>query len=269
MVGSNGLPTHVLGVYPQGRREVYRVTTQDGASTLACGEHLWTVRTPDDKRRDRWRTVQTQDMAGNERRGHTRRFELPWSTVSSSSPRTCRWTRTRSGSSWATGASRPRPPVVLHGGSRARSMRCRRHSTTSRSRRRDPEVRDRRRAEAPGRHPWRAPGCEPGDDDRPRAGSRRDDVVDEVRSRGLPSQLLVGASCPSPGAAGRGWRAGRPARPHLSRALLHDIGAAARRRALPGAVPRRSRLLGVSARPKAAGPGGRTAETCLTVTTPT
>ena len=77
VVGSNGLPTHVLGVYPQGRREVYRVTTQDGASTLACGEHLWTVRTPDDKRRDRWRTVQTQDMVGNERRGHVRRFELP------------------------------------------------------------------------------------------------------------------------------------------------------------------------------------------------
>ena len=77
VVGSNGLPTHVLGVFPQGRRTVYRVTTQDGASTLACGEHLWTVRTPEDKRRDRWRTVQTRDMVGNERRGHVHRYELP------------------------------------------------------------------------------------------------------------------------------------------------------------------------------------------------
>ena len=77
VVGSTGLPTHVLGVFPQGRRQVYRVTTQDGASTLACGEHLWTVRTADDKRRGRWRTVQTHDMVGNERRGHAHRYELP------------------------------------------------------------------------------------------------------------------------------------------------------------------------------------------------
>src|SRR5215212_2547891 len=44
VIGSGGLPTPVLGVFPQGVKEVYRVTTQDGASTLACGEHLWTVR---------------------------------------------------------------------------------------------------------------------------------------------------------------------------------------------------------------------------------
>src|SRR6202042_2118760 len=49
VVGSHGLPTPVLGVYPQGRKEVFRVTTQDGASTLACGEHLWFVTTPDDR----------------------------------------------------------------------------------------------------------------------------------------------------------------------------------------------------------------------------
>ncbi len=36
VVGSDGLPTPVLGVYPQGDKEVYRVTTQDGASTSAA-----------------------------------------------------------------------------------------------------------------------------------------------------------------------------------------------------------------------------------------
>ncbi len=77
VVGSNGMPTHVLGVFPQGRRTVYRVTSQDGASTLACGEHLWTVRTPEDKRRDRWRTLSTADMVGRLRRGHIHRYELP------------------------------------------------------------------------------------------------------------------------------------------------------------------------------------------------
>jgi phosphate starvation-inducible protein PhoH and related proteins len=77
VTGSNGQPTPVIGVYPQGRKEVFRLTTQDGASTVACGEHLWTVRTPEDKRRDRWRTVQTSEMAGRLRRGHVHRFELP------------------------------------------------------------------------------------------------------------------------------------------------------------------------------------------------
>ncbi len=77
VIGSNGTPTPVIGVYPQGPKQVYRVTTQDGASTLACGEHLWTVATPDDKRRGRRRTLETQEMIGKEWRGHTRRYELP------------------------------------------------------------------------------------------------------------------------------------------------------------------------------------------------
>jgi len=78
VVGSNGLPTPVLGVYPQGRKAIYRVTTQDGASTLACGEHLWTVRTPDDRSHGRpSRVLETQEMLGRLRRGHVHRFELP------------------------------------------------------------------------------------------------------------------------------------------------------------------------------------------------
>ncbi|NEK86669.1 phosphate starvation-inducible protein PhoH [Blastococcus saxobsidens] len=78
VVGSDGLPTPVLGVYPQGRKAVYRVTTQDGGSTLACGEHLWTVTTPDDRRRGTTRTLETQEMAGNLRWGAgAHRYELP------------------------------------------------------------------------------------------------------------------------------------------------------------------------------------------------
>jgi phosphate starvation-inducible PhoH-like protein len=78
VVGSDGLPTPVLGVYPQGRKEVYRVTTQDGASTLACGEHLWFVRTRHDQAKGSpGRVVQTQDMIGNLRHAHYRNYELP------------------------------------------------------------------------------------------------------------------------------------------------------------------------------------------------
>jgi phosphate starvation-inducible protein PhoH and related proteins len=77
VVGSNGMPTPVLGIYPQGRKEVFRIRAQDGSSALACGEHLWTVRTSSDRRRNRWRTVQTRDMIGNLRAFHAHRFELP------------------------------------------------------------------------------------------------------------------------------------------------------------------------------------------------
>jgi phosphate starvation-inducible PhoH-like protein len=78
VIGANGMPTPVLGVYPQGRKEVFRVATQDGASTLACAEHLWFVTTPDDRRHGHaGRVLQTQDMAGRERRFHNRMYELP------------------------------------------------------------------------------------------------------------------------------------------------------------------------------------------------
>lgn len=39
-----GETTKVLGVFPRGKRKVYRVTRRDGSSTLACGEHLWRVK---------------------------------------------------------------------------------------------------------------------------------------------------------------------------------------------------------------------------------
>jgi phosphate starvation-inducible PhoH-like protein len=78
VTGSNGLPTPVLGVYPQGRKEVFRVQTQDGASTLCCGEHLWTVMTREDRRRGRpRRVVETRQLIGQLRRAHYHRFELP------------------------------------------------------------------------------------------------------------------------------------------------------------------------------------------------
>ncbi|MBX6769649.1 MAG: PhoH family protein, partial [Actinomadura rubrobrunea] len=43
VIGSNGEPTPVLGVYPQGEKEIFRLTAHDGASTLCTADHLWTV----------------------------------------------------------------------------------------------------------------------------------------------------------------------------------------------------------------------------------
>ncbi len=78
VIGSDGCPTPVLGVYPQGHREVFRVRAQDGASTLCCGEHLWAVSTRDDRRRGKPRRVlETREMIGQLRAAHYHRFELP------------------------------------------------------------------------------------------------------------------------------------------------------------------------------------------------
>ncbi len=78
VIGSSGTPTAVLGVYPQGRKPVYRVSTQDGASTLACAEHLWQVSTASDRRRGKpGRVLQTQDMIGRLRSFHQHRYALP------------------------------------------------------------------------------------------------------------------------------------------------------------------------------------------------
>ena len=39
----DGEPSIITGVYPQGERQVYRLTFSDGRSTEACAEHLWRV----------------------------------------------------------------------------------------------------------------------------------------------------------------------------------------------------------------------------------
>jgi phosphate starvation-inducible PhoH-like protein len=78
VIGSDGRATRVLGVYPQGETLVYRVTMSDGASTIACAEHLWAVRTPEDKRDGKApRVLETAEMIDNLRRSHQHRYELP------------------------------------------------------------------------------------------------------------------------------------------------------------------------------------------------
>ena len=61
VIGANGLPTTVTGVFPQGRRPIYRVITTDGAETRCCNEHLWHTATVEESvagKRGRARTLQ-------------------------------------------------------------------------------------------------------------------------------------------------------------------------------------------------------------------
>jgi hypothetical protein len=45
VIAGDGTPTEVLGVYPQGEVECFRVGFTDGSSVLTCGDHLWHTRT--------------------------------------------------------------------------------------------------------------------------------------------------------------------------------------------------------------------------------
>jgi hypothetical protein len=73
VVGSDGRPHNVVGVYPQGEREVFKVSFSDGSSTECCDEHLWAVNSPVRKRRGNPPLIKqlseirtrTRDAAGN------------------------------------------------------------------------------------------------------------------------------------------------------------------------------------------------------------
>jgi phosphate starvation-inducible PhoH-like protein len=78
VIGSDGKATEVIGVFPQGKKKVYRLTMTDDSTVLACDEHLWQVKTMEDKRRNKpARVLETKEMLGNFRRNHQYRYELP------------------------------------------------------------------------------------------------------------------------------------------------------------------------------------------------
>lgn len=78
VIGSDGKPTRVLGVYPQGEKDTYRVTFSDGSSVECCEEHLWTVYTASDKRRETGgRVLETREMMDNLQAAHQYRYEIP------------------------------------------------------------------------------------------------------------------------------------------------------------------------------------------------
>ena len=45
VIGSDGKPKRVLGIFPQGVKDIYEICFNDGTSTRCCDEHLWNVNT--------------------------------------------------------------------------------------------------------------------------------------------------------------------------------------------------------------------------------
>lgn len=65
VIGDDGKKTKVLGVFPQGNRDVYRVTFDDDTTVDCDLEHLWEVQTRDDRALNKTRIVTTGDMMKN------------------------------------------------------------------------------------------------------------------------------------------------------------------------------------------------------------
>lgn len=50
VMSADGKPTNVTAIYPQGKKDIYRVTMSDGSFTDCCGEHLWFTHTKSDRK---------------------------------------------------------------------------------------------------------------------------------------------------------------------------------------------------------------------------
>lgn len=60
VIAKDGTITKVTGVYPQGLKEMYKITFQDGRTNICCGEHLWKVYNRDFK--DGFKILNTNDI---------------------------------------------------------------------------------------------------------------------------------------------------------------------------------------------------------------
>ncbi len=68
VIGADGRPTVVTGVYPQGVRPAYRLHCGDHTSVVCDGDHIWRVRSKirnDHKHAEQWRNWTTSQMLEN------------------------------------------------------------------------------------------------------------------------------------------------------------------------------------------------------------
>ncbi len=62
LVAPDGTYTKVLGIYPGEQERYYRVTTEGGASVVACAEHKWLTYAEKNGNRQGWRVRTTEEL---------------------------------------------------------------------------------------------------------------------------------------------------------------------------------------------------------------
>lgn len=61
----DGSTAKVIQVHPQGKKDIYRVTFSDGASTEVTADHLWKTQTKNERKRDAWSVKTTKEIASS------------------------------------------------------------------------------------------------------------------------------------------------------------------------------------------------------------
>lgn len=64
VISNDGYPTRVLGVFPQGLKDIYELTFNDGSKARSCKEHLWSVHTRNQrsKSKDKFYTLELNEI---------------------------------------------------------------------------------------------------------------------------------------------------------------------------------------------------------------
>ncbi|MDQ2768942.1 MAG: SNF2-related protein, partial [Bacteroidota bacterium] len=77
VINSQGQTSRVTGVFPQGEKEIFRVTFTDGSTAECCAEHLWAVQSPVQKYRGQVYGVKSlQELSADlhDKHGNTKWF---------------------------------------------------------------------------------------------------------------------------------------------------------------------------------------------------
>jgi hypothetical protein len=61
VIGSDGKPTKVIGIFPQGLKDTYKVEFTDGSKTECCHEHLWSTKDTNRRYRKQDFTLKTTE----------------------------------------------------------------------------------------------------------------------------------------------------------------------------------------------------------------
>jgi len=77
VIGANGKASKIVGIFPQGIKEVFEVSFDDGTKTECCIDHLWTTRTRSQKKRNdnKWETIPLKDIIENFKHG---KYHIPY-----------------------------------------------------------------------------------------------------------------------------------------------------------------------------------------------
>lgn len=67
---SSGKSCNVIGIYPQGKKDIYKINFTDGTSTNSCLEHLWVCMTDNNKRRNQGWQIKPLEKIKKEKTKH-------------------------------------------------------------------------------------------------------------------------------------------------------------------------------------------------------